>query len=265
MTVRSAVMGERHSRPRRTEYRRRFGLSADAVRPLFGELARPRPAAIGARPTPGGDVMPTALALYEPGLSGGQRFLARLATSGTISFGLRPRPVSTKGVVSVAVGGVVGMMVAQPFDAVTFVAPLYGLMVGSVGGAVGWVAVRRRRATIIQVNAWEPELETISRILQNADRIGQPFASPEALRMALHSALWHAVSAVGQPGDTDVLMAFEEQLEALRGATEATLAELESPSIAARKAAVTERLAAAVTEIGLTPHLHEIATCEDRG
>lgn len=74
------------------------------------------------------------------------------------------------------------------------------------------------------------------------------------------------MSAVGEPGDADVLLAFDEQLEALRGATEATLAELESPSIAARKAAVTERLAAAVTEIGLTPpYLHEIATCEDRG
>lgn len=174
MTVKSAVMGGRRHRSRRPEYRRRFGLSADAVRPLFGELARHRPAARDPRPAPGGDAVPSALALYEPGLSGGQRFLARLGTSGTISFGLRPRPVSTKGLVSVTVGGVVGMMVAQPFDAVTFVAPLYGLMVGSVAGAVGWISVRRRRASIIQVDDWRAQLETISRILQNADRIGSP-------------------------------------------------------------------------------------------
>ena len=48
-------------------------------------------------------------------------------------------------------------------------------------------------------------------------------------------------------------MAFDEQLAALRDATEATVAELESPSIADRKAAVSERLAAAVSELELAP------------
>jgi len=56
----------------------------------------------------------------------------------------------------------------------------------------------------------------------------------------------------------DVLGAFDEQLAALRAATEATLAELESPSIAERKTAVSERLAAAVRELELTPTLQEL-------
>jgi hypothetical protein len=143
-----------------------------------------------------------------------------------------------KGLVSVSAGALGGMMLAQPFDALTFVAPLYGLVLGT-----------------IVVDEWRPQLEAIGRILANADRIGQPFASPAALRVALHSALWHAVQAMGQPGDFDVLFAFDEQLAALRQATEATLVELESPSIEARKAAVSERLAAAVSELQTIPTL----------
>jgi hypothetical protein len=201
------------------------------------------------------EVLPQALAIFEPGLSAPQRFLARLGTSRTVTVGIHPRPVSTKGLVSVGVGSVAGMMLAQPFDAVTFLAPVYGLVIGTVGGAAGWVAIRGRRATTIVVDEWRPQLDAISRILQNADRIGQPFASPRALRVTLHSALWHAVTAMGQPGDFDIIMAFDQQLTALRAATEATLAELESPSIEARKAAVTERLAAAVLDMELLPAL----------
>lgn len=196
--------------------------------------------------------MPYALAVYEPGLSGRQRFLAHLGTSRTVTLGVRPRPVSTKGLVSVSVGAVAGMMLAQPFDALTFVAPLYGLILGAVGGAAGWTAVRGRRATTITVDEWRPQLEAIGRILKNVDHIGQPFASPPALRIALHGALWHAVNAMGEPGAHQVLSAFDEQLTALGQATEQTLEELESPTIAARKAAVSERLADAVRELQLT-------------
>jgi hypothetical protein len=166
--------------------------------------------------------------------------------------------VSTKGLVAVCSGAVAGMMLAQPFDVVTYLAPLYGLVVGGVGGGAGWKAVRGRRATTITLEQWRPRLEAINRILHDADRIGQPFVSPPGLRRALHSALWHAAGAVGQPGERDVLGAFDEQLTALRRATEASLVELESPSIAARKADVSERLAAAVTE--LSPGADESAS-----
>jgi hypothetical protein len=241
---------DRHDhRSRRPQYRWTFGLGGDAVRPLFGPSAR-----VGAPPGPAlrlqaGDPEPYALAVFEPGLSRPRRLLARLGTSGTVTVGLRPRPLSTKGLVSVCTGAVAGMMLAQPFDALTYLAPLYGLVVGAVGGGAGWKAVRGRRGTTITLEQWRPRLEAIGRILHDADRIGQPFASPPALRQALHSALWHAAGAVGQPGEDDVLGAFDEQLSALRRATEATLIELESPSIAARKADVSERLAAAVTEL----------------
>jgi len=230
---------------------RRFGLSTDAVRPIFGELTRGRlPGAPPARGL-GTDTLPRALAVYEPGLSRSRRLLARLGTTRTVTVGLPPRPMSTKGLASVCLGAVGGMMLAQPFDALTFVAPLYGLVVGAVGGGVAWKAVKGRGATVIEVETWRPQLEAISRILANADRIGQPFASPRALRLALHSALWHAVTAVDQPGGPAVVAAFDEQLDALRAVTETTLVELEAPSIEARTAAVTERLAAAVSEIGL--------------
>lgn len=251
MTFSPKTTGRRHYRARRPDYRWHFGLGGDAVRPLFGEVPLRPPMPGPARPGTGPDVMPYALAVYEPGLSGRQRFLAHLGTSRTVTLGLRPRPVSTKGLVSVSVGAVAGMMLAQPFDALTFVAPLYGLVIGAVGGAAGWTAVRGRRATTITVDQWRPQLEAISRILQNVDRIGQPFASPPALRVALHGALWHAVNAMGQPGDHQVLAAFDEQLRALGHATENTLEELESPTIAARKAAVTERLADAVRDLEL--------------
>jgi hypothetical protein len=251
-TVTPSAADRSTNRARRTEHQR-FGLSPRAVRPLFGEAIPARPP-LGATPWAAGtDILPSALAVYEPGLSGPRRFLARLGTSRTVVMGLRPRPLSTKALISVGVGGVAGMMLAQSFDAVTFMAPLYGLAVGGVGGGMGWMAVRGRRAATIAVAQWKPELEAISRILQNADRIGQPFLSPAAMRASLHSALWHAVNAVGQPGEQDVIGAFDEQLAALRQATETTLAELESPSIANRKAAVSERLAAAVTELELTP------------
>jgi hypothetical protein len=49
-----------------------------------------------------------------------------------------------------------------------------------------------------------------------------------------------------------VLGAFDQQLAALRQATESTLLELEAPLIEARKAAVSERLATAVNEIEFT-------------
>jgi hypothetical protein len=251
MTFSPKAMGRRPYRARRPDYRWHFGLGGDAVRPLFGAVPL-RPPIPGPAPSAvGPDAMPSALAVYEPGLSGRQRFVAHLGTSRTVTLGLRPRPVSTKGLVSVSVGAVAGMMLAQPFDALTFVAPLYGLVVGAVGGAAGWRAVRGRRATIITVDQWRPQLEAIGRILQNVDRIGQPFASPPALRVALHGALWHAVTAVGQPGDRQVLAAFDEQLQALGQATDNTLEELESPTIAARKAAVSERLADAVHELQL--------------
>ncbi len=236
---------------RGADYGRRFGLSPDAVRPLFGEFARGRPPwALPPRGL-GIDTVPQALAVYEPGLSTPQRLLARLGTSRTVTFGLPPRPMSTKGLAAVGVGAVAGMMLAQPFDALTFVAPLYGLVIGAVGGGVGWRAVKGRRATTIEVEDWRRQLEAISRILQNADRIGQPFASPPALRVALHSALWHAVHAIDEPGGRDIIVAFDQQLDALRVATETTLVELESPSIAERKAAVTQRLADAAGEIEL--------------
>jgi hypothetical protein len=262
MTAKSGGPARRHMRARRPQYRRRFGLAADAVHPLFSDVngARPR-SALAPR---GGafEATPDALAVFEPGMSATQRFLARLGTSRKVDVAFSPRPVSLKGVFSVGLGGVAGMMLAQPFDVVTFMAPLFGLVVGSVGGAMGWVALRGRRATTIEVETWRPQLDAIARILQNADHIGQPFASPSALRVALHSALWHAINAVDQPGDQDVLIAFDEQLVALQGATEATLVELESPSIAARKAAVSERLADAVSEFDVAPlaNIHEIAT-----
>jgi hypothetical protein len=166
--------------------------------------------------------------------------------------GVVSRPVPFKGLVSVSLGAVGGMMLAQPFDPVTFLAPLYGLAIGTAAGAAGWVAVCRQRPTIILVDDWRPQLDAISRILRNADRIGQPFASPTALRVVLHSALWHAIQAMDEPGDFDVLFAFNEQLAALRQATETALTEIESPSIAARRAAVSDRLAAAVNELELT-------------
>jgi hypothetical protein len=265
MTAGSRIPGFGSEPARRPQYRRRFGLSSDAVRPIFGDVARSHPALVpapaGGSPAP----MPRELAVYQPGLSAPKRFVARLGTSGTVRIGLRPKPVSTKGLIAVSGGAVVGMMVAQPLDAVTFLAPLYGLVLGLGGGAVGWRAIRGRGAVTIEIDAWRPQLDAIDRILQNADLIGQPFASPPALRVALHSALWHAVNAVGQPGDADVLAAFDHQLEALRRATENALVELESPSIDARKAAVSERLADAVSEIELLtgPHRHEIATCDD--
>jgi hypothetical protein len=206
------------------------------------------------------DDMPQALAVYDPGLSRRGRLVARLGTSRMVTVGLRPRPVSAKGLATVSVGAVLGMMLAQPFDALTYVAPLYGLMVGGVGGAVGWRAVKGRGAVTIIVEQWRPQLDSIGRILQNADLLGQPFASPRALRVALHNALWHAVTAAGQPGDFEVFVAFDHQLTALRHATEATVAEVESPSIEARKAAVSERLAAAVSELVPEPALPEPAT-----
>lgn len=249
MSLTTKAMSRRHHRSRRPDYRWHFGLGGDAVRPLFGEF--PRRAATPGPAGRGVDALPDALAVYQPGLSGPQRFLAHLGTSRTVTLGVRRRPVSTKGLVSVSVGAVAGMMLAQPFDPVTFVAPLYGLVLGAVGGAAGWTAIRGRRATTITVDQWRPQLEAIGRILQNVDQIGQPFASPPALRVALHGALWHAVNAMGQPGDHQVLDAFDEQLRALRHATEQTLEELESPTIAARKAAVSDRLADAVRELQL--------------
>jgi hypothetical protein len=263
---RSAAESRRGAR--RPEYARRFGLSGDAVRPLFGD----RPGAAGLRPPPptgpgvGIDLAPDALAVYQPGLSRRQRLVARLGTSRLVTLGRRPRPLQAKGVLAVGAGAVAGTMLAQPFDPVTYLAPLFGLVIGGVGGAAGWISVRGRGSVTITVEQWRPQLDTISRILRNADRLGQPFASPASLRVTLHSALWHAVEAVGQPGDADVLEAFDHQLAALLRATETALSELESPSIAARKAAVSERLADAVSELEMASSwdLHQIVTGDDR-
>lgn len=251
MIVHPWTTGRRHRPTRPPDYRRRFGLSADAVRPLFAVAPGRRPV-VGLPRSPGSDPAPDALTVYEPGLSGRGRLLARLGTSRSVVLAPGARPVSMKALVFVGAGAIGGTLCAQPFDSVTFAAPLYGLIVGGTGGAVGWLAVRRRRATTIVVEDWRAQLDAVSHILRNADLIGQPFVSPRALRSALHCALWHAVNAVGQPGDHDVLGAFDEQLAALRQATEATLVELESQSIAARKAAVSERLAAAVSDIEQT-------------
>jgi hypothetical protein len=163
------------------------------------------------------------------------------------------RPVSLKALAFVSVGAVTGTIVAQPFDPVTFLAPLYGVVAGAVGAGVAWLAVKGRWSTTIGVEEWRPQLDAIGDTLRNADRIGQPFVSPAALRAALHSALWHAADAAGQAGGRDVVAAFGAQLDALRATTESALGELESPSIAARKAAVSERLAAAVDELTLPP------------
>ena len=59
---------------------------------------------------------PQALAVFAPGQSAYQRFLARLGTSGAVSVGVGTRPVPLKGLVSVCLGAVGGMMLAQPFD-----------------------------------------------------------------------------------------------------------------------------------------------------
>lgn len=252
MAVKPVLGTSRHLERRSLEYRRRFGLPAAAVLPLFGQWAPGPHPALRTPVGSGADAMPQALVLFEPGLSGRRRLVARLGTSRTVTIGIGTRPVRLKGLVAVGVGAVAGTILAQPFDSVTFVAPLYGLVVGGVGAGVGWSALSGRGSTTIEVEVWRPQLDAICTVLRNADRIGQPFASPPALRSALHSALWHAVSAVGEPGDDDVLHAFDDQLEALRVATESALAELESPSIEARKASVSERLAAAVDEMRLS-------------
>jgi hypothetical protein len=258
-----AVVTRRRDQRHILENRRRFGLPPTAVLPLFGEwgpgpvLGRHAGAGLGV------EVMPRALVLYEPGLTRPRRFLARLGTSSTVTLGIGARPVPMKALVSVGVGAVAGTVLAQPFDAVTFVAPLYGLVVGGVGAGLGWTALRGRGSTTIEVERWRPQLEAIGTVLRNADRIGQPFASPQALRSALHSALWHAVNAVGEPGERDVLDAFDEQLGALLTVTGEALVELESPSIEARKASVTERLAAAVEDMRISaPSVDEHAGSE---
>ena len=250
--VKPVLSRRRHLERRAAQYRHRFGLPPSAVLPLFGEWAPGPHPGLRASLGSGDDVSPQALVLYEPGLTGRRRFVARLGTSRTVTLGIGTRPVRLKGLVSVGVGAVAGTILAQPFDSVTFVAPLYGLVLGGVGAGVGWSALSGRGSTTIEVQQWRPQLDAICTILRNADRIGQPFASPQALRSALHCALWHAVSALGEPGELDVLHAFDHQLDALRSATETALVELESPSIAARKASVSERLAEAVDEIRLS-------------
>ncbi len=249
------------SHVRRPQYSRRFGLSADAVHPLFGEPVRGRPA-VAPGPRVDLDCPPSALALYPAGASRFRRLLARLGTSRTVVLGPHGRPVALKGLVSVSAGALVGMMAAQPFDALTFVAPLYGLVAGATAAGVGWRAVRGRRALTIDVEQWRPQLDAIGRILSHADRIGQPFVSPPALRAALHGALWHAVGAVDQPGGDEVLATFDAQLGALGQATETTLLELESPSITQRKAEVSERLAAVVGELELASADPPVGACD---
>ena len=253
MPVTSLLARRRQGQVRGTEFRRRFGLPASAVLPLFGEMSAGRASVVFSPQGAGVDAIPHALVVYEPGMSGPRRLLARLGTSRTVAIGLGSRPVSLKALFFVGAGAVGGTILAQPFDPVTFLAPLYGLVVGGVGAGVGWSALRGRGTTTIAVDHWRGRLDAICAILENADRIGQPFVSPAALRSALHSALWHAADAVGQPGEVDVMEAFDEQLTALHAAIEATLLELDSPTIAARKAAVTEHLAAVVEELEALP------------
>ena len=237
---------------RRAGYRRRFGLPATAVLPLFAPPSPPG-AARSTAPPPSLEPGPVALVVFEPGLSRPRRLLARLGTSRMVTVVPGNRPVSLKAVGFVGIGAVTGTIVAQPFDPVTFLAPLYGMVAGSVAAGVGWRTVKGRWSTTISVEEWQPHLDAMADTLRNADRIGQPFVSAAALRVALHSALWHAADAAGQAGGRDVLEAFGAQLSALRAATESALEELDSPSIAARKAAVSERLAAAVDELTLQP------------
>jgi len=250
MSVKTGLGGRRTQQVGSAEYRTRFGLSPAAVLPLFAPRVAGGPVPAG--PYGPGHAVPQALVVYDPALSRRRRLLARLGASRTVAFGVRARPVHVKALAFVGLGGVAGMMLAQPFDVVTFAAPLYGLVVGATAGGAGWVAVRSRGSTTIWVEQWRNQLETVARILHNADRMGQPFVSPPALRSALHVALWHAANAVGEPGDVDVLHALDEQLLSLRVATDSAVAELESPSIAARKAAVSEQLAAAVEEMTLS-------------
>ncbi|HUY22930.1 MAG TPA: hypothetical protein VMV22_11410 [Acidimicrobiales bacterium] len=253
MTAKPRNTSRRRQRARQEQYRRRFGLPATAVLPLFG----PMPPARGSVPftpqRPALDPMPVALVVFEPGLSRPRRLLARLGTSRLVTVLPGNRPVSLKALVFVGLGAVTGTIAAQPFDPVTYLAPLYGLLVGGVGAGAGWRALRGRWATTIGVDEWRGELDAILGTLQSVDRIGQPFVSPPALRTALHSALWHAADAVGHPGDRDVLDTFTEQLAALRIATGSALAELESPTIEARKAVVSDQLAAAVDQLSLIP------------
>ena len=247
--MKPVLVGRRGRQPRPADRRLRFGLPASAVLPLFGERPPGASPAPSVRAGVGGGPEPAALAVFDPALGTGGRLLARLGTSRTVTVAVHARPVTLKGLASVTLGGLAGMLLAQPFDAVTFLAPVYGLAAGAAAGGAAWVAVRGRGVTVVPVEAWRGRLEAIGRILGNADRLGQPFVSAPALRTMLHSALWHAANAVGEAGEGDVLRVFDEQLVSLEEATDAALAELESASIAARKAAVSDRLAAAVEEL----------------
>ena len=164
-----------------------------------------------------------------------------------------------------SVGAVAGMMLAQPFDAVTFVAPLYGLVVGR------WAAPRLGGASAVDGpppsgREWRPQLEAISRILPER-RPDRP-----TFRLPRRPCAWLCIGSLAcRPGHGPARatsMSWSPSTNssaALRRATEATLVELESPSIAARKAAVSERLAAAVTELAVDRHpasVHEIAARE---
>ena len=252
MSAMSGVMRRRGGRGRRPQYRRRFGLPADAARPLDGPAWRSL-APSGALSAPvrvvASDPTPAALCLYQPGLSVGRRLLARLGTPGSVTVGLPPRPMSTKGLAAAAAGALAGMMLGQLFDAVTFAAPLYGLVLGAGAGGVGWRAVRGRWSAVVAVEAWRAELDAMARILANADRLGQPFVSPPALRRALHGALWEVVTGSDEPGHGAVAAAFDAELAALDEALEAAVVEVQAPAVAQRRAAVTERLAVVVAEL----------------
>lgn len=231
-------------------YRRRFGLPPTAVTPLYA----PRPAGVqaaGARALTTA-AQPDALVVFDPALGRAGRLWARLGSGRAVTLGVRGRPVAAKGLGWVAVGGVAGMFAAQPFDTVTFTAPLAGLVLGAAAGAAGWRAVRGRGSVTLVVEDWRLELEAVAAVLQNADRLGQPFVSPPALRATLHGALWHAALSQEEAGGRHVRAAFDEQLASLQAATDTALLEIESAAIAARRAAVSERLAAAVEELTLS-------------
>lgn len=227
--------------------RRRFGLPATAVVPLY---APQRAALRGAGPRAvAAAAEPDGLVVLEPGLDGVRRLRARLGAGRTVALGVRGRPLSAKGLGFVGIGAVAGTLVAQPFDVVSFTAPLVGLVAGAAGGAGCWLAVRGRGSVTLAVADWRPELEAIATVLDNAERLGQPFVSPPALRATLHAALWHAALSLDEPGGHHVRADLDEQLASLQAATEGALMELESAAIAARRAAVSERLAAAVEEL----------------
>lgn len=191
----------------------------------------------------------TEVVVFAPALGRGARLVARLGAARTVVVGPTGRVVTTRGAAAVAAGAVAGMLAATPLDGVSLAAPLLGLGAGAAASGSGWLAVRGRHSVRVDAARWVPRVTAADAVLADATRIGQPFVSPAGLRATLHSALWHAATAEGLPGDDEVLGAFDEHVGRLGRAVSEALAELERPAIEARARAVSERLAAAATEI----------------